>query len=648
VLFPLINCAFKRFFLNIIDDALSVKIFIMPSKPKAIQRFPYAFLLCIFLLAGTAPVMAQSRFTLIAYPPELNDFPKISVYIDAYDAQGKFIESLDLDDFIIQEDGFERMVNETQLIEPGLHTIIVYNLGATMDNRADSIAPNRFEESVFAIASWLNELESQAQNQYTLSSNEGLLAENLQEKDAFTYLLQNYKPNLYNFQPDFSSLATALNAASKPNLVARSKQAVLFITPLPLDQSLDQLPSLQARALEIGVPVHVWLMAPETASNAPAAEQLRQFSASTGGNFLFYAEGSQMPDPEDYVGRLRRIYQVRYTSKITQSGSHNILVKANYGNQTVQSNEISFNIDLNLPTIYIQDLPAEINRDYENTPTGRQLMPSVITVSADVVFPDGYDRQLKATRLYVDGDIVAENTEAPFDFFGWPLEDYQLSGEHLVSVEAEDILGFRSITPPASVMISVESNYPEWVTSALVFLSRGGWIALAVVFVGGTIYAGLRIRNRMLATANGEIDEEYASIDPLDQPIPGVGSLDESFATTSSVKNRQSVQEEIFPVLELTGATQPANIEKNLQIIDKLIIIGCDPQQSDFTFPDESISVQHACLVRQDSGAVRISDLGSETGTWVNYAPVSGAGTILNDGDLVQIGKFSFRYKIGM
>jgi pSer/pThr/pTyr-binding forkhead associated (FHA) protein len=44
---------------------------------------------------------------------------------------------------------------------------------------------------------------------------------------------------------------------------------------------------------------------------------------------------------------------------------------------------------------------------------------------------------------------------------------------------------------------------------------------------------------------------------------------------------------------------------------------------------------------------VTIADLGSETGTWVNYAPVSKAGILLHNGDLVQIGNLTFRYKIG-
>ncbi len=76
------------------------------------------------------------------------------------------------------------------------------------------------------------------------------------------------------------------------------------------------------------------------------------------------------------------------------------------------------------------------------------------------------------------------------------------------------------------------------------------------------------------------------------------------------------------------------------------IIIGSDPSQSTISVQAEGVSTQHTCLVRNDSGAVTISDLGSEAGTWVNYAPVSSRGLVLNDGDLVQIGSLTFRYRI--
>jgi len=170
----------------------------------------------LLLLCLTAPVLAQGGFNLILQSPDLGGFPKVKLYLDAYDAQGKFIPSLDLNSFKVYEDGFERVVNETRLLEPGFHSIIALNLGATLSNRASGAESTRFEESVFALASWLNELQSSAVNQYSLTSNEGILVDRLQEKESFVFQIQNYKPNLFNFQPDFNSLSSLINSGDNP------------------------------------------------------------------------------------------------------------------------------------------------------------------------------------------------------------------------------------------------------------------------------------------------------------------------------------------------------------------------------------------------------------------------------------------------
>lgn len=592
------------------------------------------------------PVSAQSGFTIHLSSPDLADFPKINLYIDAYDAQGKFIPTLDLNSFMVFEDGYERVVNETQLLEPGLHTIIAYNLGATMSNRKNAIVPTRFEETIYALASWLNDLQSKASNQYSLTSNEGILVDRLQEKDAFTYQLQNFKPNLFNFQPDFSSLSLALDIAEQPNLIPQSKNSILYITPLPLDQALTQLPSLRARAAQLGIPVNVWLVAPDTAVNAPAVEQLRQLASSTGGNFLFYSEDNPQPDPEAFVGHLRSLYQLRYTSAVSQSGTHTIRVEAVYGNQSAETSEHEFSINLNLPTGYLVDLPDNITRSYQNGENSQTLQPTFITLTAEFVFPDGYDRQLKTTRLYVDGEVITENRSAPFEFFAWPLEDYQFSGEHLLSVEAEDILGFRSISPPVSVMIIVESQYPAWLTGALQFLSSGGWIPVSITALTGTLVLGLRLRRKRLRALENGADSQTGvdAIDPLLQHVPGLQSISDDFSASA---DKSSSLREAPPKLVWDG-TGKAPVFGSLVLLDQeQVIIGSDPAQSGICIPGETVSPQHAVLVKSEGGAVRIADLGSKTGTWVNFAPVSAKGIILNQGDLVKIGNLSFRYQIG-
>jgi hypothetical protein len=601
-------------------------------------------------LTLAAPIFAQAGFNLFLSPPDLANFPKVTLFLEAYDAQGKFIPSMDLNSFKVFEDGFERVVNETRLFEPGLHSIVALNLGATLSNRDNASVPTRYEESVFALASWLNDLQTTAVNQYSLTSNEGILVDRLQEKESFTFQIQNYQPNLFNFQPDFNSLTLALDIAEQPNLFPQSNESILYITPLPIDQSMDQLAALRARALDLRVPVNVWLVAPETASNAPAVEQLNLLASSTGGRFFFFSENVQSPDPEEYVGQLRNLYELVYTSNVSQSGVHTVAVEGYYGNQTYRTPELQFSINLNLPTAVLVELPDEIVRSYASGAEGRVLQPGFFTLTAEYLFPDGYDRQLRSTRLYVDGEVVAENKAAPFEFFAWPLGSYQFSGEHLLSVEVEDILGFRSISPPVSVWITVESLYPSWLTSLLKFLSSGGWIPAAIILVGGTIAAGLRLRRRSLVfdPDSGErgANEEY--IDPLQQSVAGVDEASNDDTGVGSMGRRYlQGADEIRPKLIWTGQAPSPVPGNSIEINTDQVIIGSDAEQCEIVISSVSISPKHAVLVRNEGGAVRLADLGSESGTWVNFAPVSSKGTVLNNGDIVQIGKLNFRYQIG-
>ncbi len=609
-------------------------------------------LTAIIFLSFSLSALAQGGFGIIVHPPEIDQFPKVTLFVDAYDAQGKFIPGLDLNSFTVLEDGFEMPVNETQLLEPGLHTIIAFNLGATLSNRANASIPTRYETAVFDLASWLNTLQSGGTNQYSLTSNEGILVEKLQEKDAFTFQLQNYKPNLFNFEPNLTSLTLALDIAAKPNLIVHSKQSILYITPLPLNEDLPAISSLEARAVELHVPVNVWLMAPDTASNSPAATTLSQLAVSTGGKFLFYTEENAAPDTEDYLGVLRSVYRLRYTSTINQSGAHTIRVRAIYGDQEAASPEIPFSIDLNLPSAVFIDLPNEINRQFSGTGNRRELQPGFVTLQAEVVFPDGYSRQLKATRLYVDGQLIAENTNEPFNFFGWPLEDYTFSGEHLVSVEVEDILGFRNISPPRSVMVVVESQYPAWLTTFLEFFNRGGWILFAILGLGGASFAGVRMRHRNQMRAQmppQQESETESAVDPLIQSVPGLTSVEPEGAIDAYQAPIYSTPDELIstPYLRQIG-DKPTPIKGDLEISKGEQIVGSDPEQASIILAHPSVSPRHACVQKNPSGNVTIADLRSDSGTWINYTPISSAGTVLKNGDLVKIGEFSFRYYLGL
>jgi pSer/pThr/pTyr-binding forkhead associated (FHA) protein len=96
----------------------------------------------------------------------------------------------------------------------------------------------------------------------------------------------------------------------------------------------------------------------------------------------------------------------------------------------------------------------------------------------------------------------------------------------------------------------------------------------------------------------------------------------------------------LIPVTQVDEATTGTPIS----ISAGEVTLGSDPNQSILVFDDLSVEGLHARLTRLEEGVFKISDEGSVAGTWVNYTPVSGEGVVLVHGDLIHIGRISFRF----
>ena len=83
------------------------------------------------------------------------------------------------------------------------------------------------------------------------------------------------------------------------------------------------------------------------------------------------------------------------------------------------------------------------------------MAPDKQKVDILVEFPDGHQRPLVRTTLYVDGQIAAENKTAPFDSFTWDLSGYKQSGEHKMVVEAVDDLNQSKMSMEIPVSVTV-------------------------------------------------------------------------------------------------------------------------------------------------------------------------------------------------
>ncbi|GAB4474927.1 MAG: hypothetical protein Kow0088_11310 [Anaerolineales bacterium] len=81
-------------------------------------------------------------------------------------------------------------------------------------------------------------------------------------------------------------------------------------------------------------------------------------------------------------------------------------------------------------------------------------------------------------------------------------------------------------------------------------------------------------------------------------------------------------------------------------MIHEELTVGRNATRNALVIDDPSVESVHARLLRQPDGRIRICDLGSLMGTWVNYTPVSQEGVILEDGDLIHFGRVGFRFRL--
>jgi predicted component of type VI protein secretion system len=61
---------------------------------------------------------------------------------------------------------------------------------------------------------------------------------------------------------------------------------------------------------------------------------------------------------------------------------------------------------------------------------------------------------------------------------------------------------------------------------------------------------------------------------------------------------------------------------------------------------DSSVDAIHARLVHQEEGTFFLFDENSTAGTWINYSLIPKEGAQLQHGDLIHIGKETFRISI--
>ena len=616
----------------------------------------FAFLLSVSLLAlPLAFVRAQtaSQAYVEIASVDADKFPQVTALVDAYDSTGRFITGLTPSDLTIQEDSQTRSVATLSESDAAVQLVVAVNPGPALAVR-DGNAVQRFTKIVESLGQWVGSQPADSRDDLSLVSLSGSLITHANAKDWFVSL-DSFKPDFRNTTPNLQTLSIALDtvtATTQPG----TKRAVLFITPHMDDPNIDNtIAPLIKSAVDSKVRVFVWFVDAEQYFVTASANAFKSLALQTSGSFFVFSGQETFPDLSVDFSPLRHIYKLTYTSLLTTSGSHTLSLDVKSPQGTISAQKQTFNVDVQPPNPIFVSPPLQIKRQppADDPYNGENLLPAQQNIDIIVEFPDGHVRNLKRTALYVDGQVVDENTSEPFETFTWDLSLYDKSGQHEIIVEAEDVLGLQKssmgipvsltvIQPPRGVQ-ALLARYRSYMVLGAIGLAG---LALLLILLRSVVGAGL---------FKGRRETRKQFEDPLTQPVVALTEPSISATKKSKTAPRRTVWFRPGPasrlpeapayLTRLTNGGEPASASP-IPVLEKDMTFGTDPVQSMRVLDDPSISPLHARIKRIDEGVFHIYDHGSVAGTWVNFEPVTREGRRLIHGDRINFGQLMYRFDL--
>ena len=618
----------------------------------------FAFLLSISLLAlpstfARAQTASQAYAEIAAINAE--NFPKVTALVNVYDATGKFITGLKPGDWTINEDGQPRPVEALTESDAAVQLVVAVNPGPALAVR-DGNAIQRFTKIVESLGQWISSQPAASRDDLSLVSLSGSLITHANAKDWFVSL-DSFKPDFRNTTPNLQTLSIALDTVTATTPEPGMKRAILFITPHMDDPNIDNtIAPLIKSAVDSKVRVIVWFVDAEQYFVTASANAFKSLALQTSGTFFAFSGKEAFPDLTIDFAPLRHIYQVTYTSSLTTGGGHKLGLDVEAPQGTISAPDQTFNVDIQPPNPIFVSPPLQIKREPPaDDPYADTLLPKQQKVDIIVEFPDGHVRDLKRTALYVDGQVVDENTSEPFESFTWDLSLYEKSGQHEIIVEAEDVLGLKKssmgipvsvtvVQPPRGVQ-ALLARYRQYLVLGAIGLAG---LALLVILLRGT-FGGKLFKKRRATRKQFE--------DPLTQPVVALTEPPTPAAKKSNSKTvpRRTIWFRSKPanrmpeapayLMRLTNGGEPASALP-IPILEKEMTFGTDPVQSMRVLDDPSISPLHARIKRTEDHVFHIYDHGSVAGTWVNFEPVTREGRRLMHGDRIHFGQLMYRFDL--
>ena len=601
----------------------------------------------IFLLVGVflTEVMAQEGNQVHLNPPNVVDFPIVQAFLDVRDQESNFVYGLKREDVFVLENETNIQASDFNHLQSGAQVVFVINPGPSFAIR-DSGGLSRYDYVVQHLESWAESRIGTTTDDLSILGTEGVEITHFDSLESWLSTLLDYQPDARNAVPDFNMLSRGLEIAADITPRPGMGRSVIFITSLPQEAASIGFQSLISRANQGNVQINVWLVDSPERFSSQGAMQLKDLASQTEGEFFGFSGIEVLPEIEASLEPLRNVYSLKYQSLVSSSGTHQLVVRIQSEEFEAISNTQTFEMEVLPPNIAFVSPSLSITRTFlfEGAGAPDELTPKTRTVEVLVEFPDGYERPVEQTTLYVDGRIESRNTKPPYNFFTWDLSEYTNSVDHTLRAEVVDRLGLNNSTLELPVQVVIEPSNSNFIGQisrnrlvlAGVSTALASAILLLFLVLGGHLQPGsFGVLRRRKKRTKPTVRQTPANR-PISQKLPyWVNRLQWSHRP-----------EDPNIVAYLTRLPDGEDIvgPQVLSIPGEDILIGSDATQVVIQLDEPSVDPIHARFTYRMEGTFLLEDEHSIAGTWINYTPVPQEGVKVKHGDLLHFGRNGFRF----
>jgi hypothetical protein len=587
--------------------------------------FPILILMCFILPVELAH--AQLIPAIITDSLQLSDFPYLSIIFKIRDVNGQPVQQVNKDQITIYEDNKAVVLQDVAVNRGGVHFILAINADRQLGLR-DINGISNYEYLMSAIDNWHKNLTPTDRDLWSFMVNQGKSITSLNNSDTWYDIVKSYQPEMRNAVGNLASLSTSIDLAKTYSKSIPLDQVMLYITPVPIMGDLEKLIDLRQGAIESGMHINIWMIGNENDLNSNRGQALYDLAKSTGGSFFLFPDHGTIPNPQNYLDPFGTYFKASYLSGIITSGRHSVSIGLKNETQDLRSESQEFNITVLPPIPIFLSPPIEIIRTIglQDADSGN-LPVDIRTLKVMIEFNDQHPRNLKSLQLFQDGVLVTEQTTPPFGSLSWDVSGITETSMVNLQLKLEDEIGLSGSSAILPVNVVVEnldtgSDHNVSARNTFKYIS----LSLIAIIVAGTIIYFL---------TRGYKDQKHRKVNTLPGRLSSGQPTSQKFDETTSAMltwmDKDNHPRDIKPIF----------IQQTSQVI------GRDPQKSNIIIEDRSVDMAHAKIEYDPKQGFQLSDLGSIAGTWVNYAPVSQFGVILENLDLIHFGRVAFRFSIG-